>query len=85
MGLVTSVAADPEAAALAWFRQHLAGKSGAALRHAVRAARLDFVERVRARLARVEALYLDDLMATRDAVEGLEAFLARRPPRWEHR
>jgi cyclohexa-1,5-dienecarbonyl-CoA hydratase len=85
LGLVTAIAEDPEGAALAWFKQHLAGKSGAALRHAMRAARLDFVERVRAKLARVEALYLDDLMATRDAVEGLEAFLAKRPPRWEHR
>ncbi|HXP30139.1 MAG TPA: cyclohexa-1,5-dienecarbonyl-CoA hydratase [Stellaceae bacterium] len=85
IGLVTAIAEDPAGAALAWFKQHLAGKSAAALRHAVRAARLDLVERVRAKLVRVEALYLDDLMATRDAVEGLEAFLAKRPPRWEHR
>jgi len=85
IGLVTAVAADPEGAALAWFAQHLKGKSAAALRHALRAARLDLVERVRQKLARVEALYLDDLMATRDAVEGLDAFLARRPPKWEHR
>ncbi|MGO8916892.1 MAG: cyclohexa-1,5-dienecarbonyl-CoA hydratase [Stellaceae bacterium] len=85
VGLVTAIAEDPEGAALALFKQHLAGKSAAALRHAMRAARLDLVERVRVKLARVEALYLDDLMATRDAVEGLEAFLAKRPPRWEHR
>jgi len=40
---------------------------------------------VRARLAAVERLYLDQLMATRDAVEGLEAFVARRAPNWENR
>ena len=85
LDLVTAVAADPEGEALAWFKQHLAGKSAAALRHALRAARFDLVERVRHKLARVEALYLEDLMATRDAVEGLNAFLAKRPPRWEHR
>jgi cyclohexa-1,5-dienecarbonyl-CoA hydratase len=85
LGLVTAVAADPQGAALAWFKEHLAGKSAAALRHAMRAARLDLVERVRVKLARVEALYLDELMSSRDAVEGLEAFLAKRPPRWEHR
>jgi cyclohexa-1,5-dienecarbonyl-CoA hydratase len=85
IGLVTAIADDPEGAALAWFKQHLAGKSAAALRHTMRAARLDLVDRVRAKLARVEALYLDELMATRDAVEGLEAFLAKRPPKWEHR
>jgi hypothetical protein len=28
---------------------------------------------------------VDDLMRTRDAVEGLEAFVAKRPPVWEHR
>lgn len=85
IGLVSAIAEDPEGAALDWFRQHLAGKSAAALRHAMRAARLDLVERVRAKLERVEALYLDDLMSTRDALEGLQAFLAKRPPQWEHR
>lgn len=85
LGLVSGLSDDPEATALAWFAEHLADRSGAALRRAMRAARLDLVERVRAKLARVEQLYLDDLMSTRDAVEGLEAFLAKRPARWEHR
>lgn len=85
LGIAAAIAADPESAALAWFKEHLAGKSAAALRHALRAARADFVERMRVKLARVEALYLEELMATRDAVEGLEAFMAKRPPRWEHR
>ncbi len=84
-GLATDGGADPQAAALAYFEAHLAGKSGAALRQAVRAARGADVERLRQRLAEVERQYLEELMATRDAVEGLEAFLARRAPRWEHR
>ena len=33
----------------------------------------------------VEALYLDKLMATRDANEGLNAFIEKRQPKWEHR
>jgi cyclohexa-1,5-dienecarbonyl-CoA hydratase len=85
IGLVTAVTDDPEGAALAWFAQHLKGKSAAALRHALRASRLDLVERLGQKLARVEALYLEGLMATDDAVEGLNAFLAKRPPEWEHR
>lgn len=85
LGLVQTIAPDPAAAASAWFTERLADKSGAALRRATRAARLDFVARLHTTLKQLEALYLDDLMATRDAVEGLEAFLARRPPRWEHR
>ena len=40
---------------------------------------------VRRRLAEVERLYLDRLMQTRDANEGLAAFLAKRQPEWEHR
>ncbi|HYB54888.1 MAG TPA: cyclohexa-1,5-dienecarbonyl-CoA hydratase, partial [Alphaproteobacteria bacterium] len=65
--------------------RNLSDKSGAALRRAMRAARLGLVERLRVKLARVEALYLEDVMSTRDALEGLEAFLAKRPARWEHR
>ena len=84
-GLATDAGADPQAAALEYFNTHLAGKSGAALRHAVRAARGAEGERLRQRLAAVERQYLDELMATRDAVEGLEAFLAKRAPHWEHR
>jgi cyclohexa-1,5-dienecarbonyl-CoA hydratase len=85
IGLVSDVSAEPETAALAWFNGHLSNKSGAALRRAMQAARGDFVARVRERLAVLERLYLDDLMATHDAREGLDAFLARRHAQWEHR
>ena len=82
MGLITEVAADPEAAALDYFDKHLTPKSASSLRFAVRAARGELVQRVTARLAEVERLYLNELMSTRDAVEGLEAFLAKRPAQW---
>ncbi|MFO1282640.1 MAG: cyclohexa-1,5-dienecarbonyl-CoA hydratase [Burkholderiales bacterium] len=84
IGLVHTIADDPAAAALAWFDAHLAGKSAASLRYATAAARLARVDEVRRGLARVESLYLEGLMNTRDANEGLAAFLARRPPVWEH-
>ena len=84
-GLVNEVADDPAAAAAAYFGEHLAPKSAAALAHAVRAAREPFAELARARLDDVEALYLEKLMATRDAKEGLAAFLEKRAPKWEHR
>jgi cyclohexa-1,5-dienecarbonyl-CoA hydratase len=79
------VSTDPEAAALAWFDAGLALHSPSSVRFAVRAARLDFVERIRTKLAAVEDLYLTGLMSTRDAVEGLTAFLEKRPARWEGR
>ena len=65
-------------------RGQLAGKSAASVRYALRAARLARIEAIRAGLAAVEKLYLQGLMNTRDANEGLTAFLARRPPVWEH-
>jgi cyclohexa-1,5-dienecarbonyl-CoA hydratase len=84
-GLATDAGSAPQEAAVQYFQAHLAGKSASALRFAVRAARLDYVARVRQKLAAVERLYLEELMATRDATEGLKAFLEKRPPRWEHR
>jgi len=85
MGIVQIVFDDPEAAALAYFDQHLAGKSAASLACALTAARGAMLRDVRHRLEEVERLYLDRLMATRDANEGLVAFLAKRKPNWEHR
>lgn len=85
MGLVDRVADDPVGAALEYFRTHLAPHSASSLRHAVAAARSGYVETVREKLDNVEALYLKGLMATRDANEGLEAFIAKRPAKWENR
>jgi cyclohexa-1,5-dienecarbonyl-CoA hydratase len=84
LGLVASLSDDPTATALAYFEQHLASKSAAALACALAAARGAMRVEVRKRLADVEALYLDRLMKTRDANEGLAAFLAKRHPQWEH-
>jgi len=85
MGLAFVAAADPEAAALLYFNEHLKPKSASSLRYAVKAARCDFAARVKAKIATVEQLYLDGLMKTYDAVEGLDAFLEKRPAKWEHR
>ncbi len=85
IGLVHTVSDDPEAAALAYFTEHLQHKSAASMACAVLAARGSMLRDVRHRLAEVERLYLDRLMQTRDANEGLVAFLAKRKPQWEHR
>lgn len=84
-GLVQAVADDPEVAAVAYFIEHLEGKSASSLALALQAVRGPLRQQVRQRLAEVERLYLDQLMATRDANEGLVAFLAKRKPQWEHR
>jgi len=85
VGIVQQVSADAEAAAIAYFESHLVKRSAAALACAVAAVRMPMVALVKRRLAEVERIYLHTLMATRDANEGLTAFLARRAPSWEHR
>ncbi len=85
MGMAHMAAADPERAALAYFDEHLKPKSASSLRYAVKAARYDYAARVKAKIVTVEQMYLDGLMKTHDAVEGLDAFLGKRPPVWENR
>jgi cyclohexa-1,5-dienecarbonyl-CoA hydratase len=85
VGIALQTAADPARAALAYFDEHIRTKSASSLRHAVQAARLDYAARVRSKIATVERLYLDQLMNTHDAVEGIEAFIAKRPAQWMHR
>jgi cyclohexa-1,5-dienecarbonyl-CoA hydratase len=85
IGVVFVVADDPLAAALSYADEHFMDKSAAALRVATRAARSGLARRVRNRLAEVEATYLNDLMSTHDAVEGLNAFIEKRPAQWENR
>ncbi len=85
LGVVDRVADDPEAAALAYFDQHLAPHSACALRFAVEAARRAMVRRVEARLDEVEKACGVDLVKTHDCLEGLVAFQEKRSPRWQNR
>jgi cyclohexa-1,5-dienecarbonyl-CoA hydratase len=82
IGLVDVIADDPSAAAIAYAREHLLPRSAASIRHAARAVRRDLAARFESDLAAQEALYLEGLMKTRDAEEGIRAFLEKRPPRW---
>ena len=84
MGIAYIATANPETAALAYFREHLEPKSASSLRYAVMAARCDFAARVKGKLEKLERMYLDGLMHTHDAVEGLQAFLGKRGAQWRH-
>ncbi len=84
MGLVDEVSNEPAEAALAWIDKNVINKSASSLRIAMTAVRHDYVVRIKSKLAAVEALYLDELMKTKDAVEGLNAFLEKRKPVWEN-
>jgi cyclohexa-1,5-dienecarbonyl-CoA hydratase len=60
-------------------------QSSSTLRLTRRAFRLAQSEDFADRLAAVEKLYLDELMNTADAAEGLNAFLEKRPAAWKGR
>ena len=86
LGLVNAVfpVADFAARADEWL-QHLWKQSASSLRFTKKAFRLaqsaDFDER----LAAIERLYLEELMKTSDANEGLNAFVEKRKPAWSGR
>ena len=75
---------NPEQAALRWFDKHLAKLSASSLRFAVRAARLQSLDRIKEKIEQVEKLYIDDLMSTFDALEGLTAFVEKRTASWKN-
>jgi cyclohexa-1,5-dienecarbonyl-CoA hydratase len=70
-------------AAASWFDTQLAPHSAVALSHAVTAARLTLRGPAEAALDKAERDYLGGLLKTADAVEGVQAWLERRPPRWK--
>ena len=67
------------------FVAKLLALSGAALRHAKRAIGEAAGLPLRDAHGRVHDLYMNELMTTADAAEGLRAFVEKRPPVWKHR
>jgi cyclohexa-1,5-dienecarbonyl-CoA hydratase len=83
-GLLSLVAPQADLLEVAgeWFDQHLAPRSAIALAHAATASRLTLRAAAEPALAEAERLYVEGLLRTADAVEGIEAWLEERPPRW---
>ncbi|HEV2423704.1 MAG TPA: enoyl-CoA hydratase/isomerase family protein [Terriglobia bacterium] len=84
LGLVNRAVPAPELdRALENLRFELLNKSPAVLALARKAARLNSRTGFEAALREAERIYLDDLLKTADATEGLQAFLEKREPEWK--
>ncbi len=82
IGLVDDLADNPVESALKYTNDHLSKLSASTLRHAVRAVRLPLAQRFNETIQQLEHRYLNDLMKTADAKEGISAFLEKRTAKW---
>ncbi len=84
-GLVNRVFDSREtmtAAAEEWLEKYILPKSASSLRLAIQAFRMPMQEQLEMYLPKLEELYLQQLMATHDANEGIASFLEKRKPEW---
>lgn len=83
-GLIHAVTTRAELieAAGEWFDTHLAPRSTVALAAAAEASRLALRSQAVPAIAAAERLYLERVLPTRDASEGVRAFLEKRTPEW---
>jgi len=84
MGLVYSVSADPQAELEEFLAKHLLSKSAVALQFAARASRYEMHQAFLRNINALEGLYVQELMTTSDANEGIAAFLEKRKAVWKN-
>ena len=75
-------AGELDSALETWLAAEFLPRSASSLSYACRAARLRTCDALESDLPLLELLYLNELMSTPDAVEGIRAFLAKRTPQW---
>lgn len=85
-GLIAQVveAGGLEAATADFIEKQILPKSASSLRLAHQASRVTVAGIYRSAIAKLEKLYLVDLMQTKDAVEGICSFIDKRAPKWSN-
>jgi cyclohexa-1,5-dienecarbonyl-CoA hydratase len=86
IGLATKSYDDKEAMLIGvdeWMVKNILFKSASSLKFGVKAGRKIFNEVISEKLDQLEKMYLDELMETNDANEGIQSFLERRKPNWK--
>lgn len=86
IGIVNVIASsgDLDATVDAFVTKHFAPRSALSLRLATKAVRDLKRADLEHRLDVAERIYLEELLPTHDGVEGIEAFLDKRPPAWKN-
>ena len=67
-----------------WIEKNILPRSALSLRFAVGAARVKFNHLLSNFLPQLESIYVNKLMATHDANEGINSFLEKRKPVWQN-
>ncbi len=86
IGIVNVVAKTGEldAAIDTFVNEHFVPRSAFSLRMATKALRDDRLVEFERRLDAAERVYLEELLPTHDGVEGIKAFIDKRPPEWRN-
>ncbi len=87
IGLLNEVYDDKEAMNTEvekWISKQILPKSASSLRYATRAGRTFFNHIIGKFLPELESTYVDQLMETKDANEGIQSFLEKREPVWQN-
>ena len=84
IGLVHAIDEKPDVLAMAFVEKHLLPLSATALHFTVKSSRFQMHRAFLQHIEAVEKMYVDELMQTDDANEGIIAFLEKRQPVWKN-
>ena len=87
LGLVNEIFDDKESmdkGADSWIEKNILPKSASSLRYSVKAARIKLNHVLSNFLPELESMYINQLMGSHDANEGIQSFLEKRKPVWEN-
>jgi len=65
-----------------WINENIVPKSASSLRYSFKASRIVFNYLIKKMLPELEEMYVEKLMKTEDANEGINSFLEKRRPNW---
>ena len=85
LGLVHSISSEPEKELGEFISNHILPKSAVALKYTVKSTRYEMHQAFLKNIDAVEKMYVQELMETQDANEGIAAFMEKRRPIWKNR